>query len=57
MKHAEHGKGKIFSYEQCDAVSCGVDFGRKGQWCVAVRELTILPHATPSSWESGKEQL
>ena len=42
VKHAKHGKGKIFSYDQCDNVSCGVDFGRKGQWCIAMRELIIL---------------
>lgn len=45
VSHPKHGKGKIFSYEQCDEFSCGVDFGRKGQWCIALRELTIHPSA------------
>ena len=43
VKHTIHGKGKIFSYEGCDDASCGVDFGRKGQWCIAIRELIIPP--------------
>jgi len=42
VKHAKHGEGKIFSYDQCDDVSCGVDFGRKGKWCIDVLELIIL---------------
>ena len=43
VKHTTHGKGKIFSYEGCDDASCGVDFGRKGQWCIAISELIIPP--------------
>lgn len=39
VKHAKYGIGKIFSYEHCDEVSCGVDFGRKGKWCIDLREL------------------
>jgi hypothetical protein len=44
VKHAEYGKGKIFSYQNCDAFGCGVEFPQKGQWCVDLRELTFLPN-------------
>ena len=40
VKHATHGKGVVFTYDQCDETSCGVDFEKRGQWCIALAELT-----------------
>lgn len=44
VKNPVHGRGVIFSYEACDETSCGVDFGKNGQWCMALRDLEILSH-------------
>lgn len=42
VKHAEYGKGKIFSYQNCDEFECRVEFPKKGRWCIDLRELTVL---------------
>ena len=43
VKHPQHGTGTVFSYDHCDETSCGVDFGKKGQWCIALKELSARP--------------
>lgn len=52
VRHEDLGTGEIFSYEQCDAYSCGVDFGPKGKWCLSLRDLTKIK-APP---ENGAKQ-
>jgi len=45
VTHADYGKGTIFSYDQCDDFTCGVDFGKNGQWCLFLKDLEIAyPH-------------
>lgn len=44
VKHPKYGKGEIFSFQNCDEFGCGVDFAKKGQWCVDLRELNVLPN-------------
>ena len=42
VSHPKHGNGVVFSYDNCDERSCGVEFNVAGQWCIAIDELTVF---------------